>query len=180
MKFQRKKFLALCSLLGVVSVPAAIGLLLHDQVSLDPPPLGSPLPAFPIRCVNGDEGSSLEFLGRKLVMIFFVPDCDHCRRELQNLDTISDEYRDELQFLAVSLRSKKETRGLVDDNVLDFPVVVSHDREVASTLGVRVVPAVYLYDEYGRLVGYRFGERPLATDAKLLEDFRSNVFSLTH
>lgn len=178
MNLQQKKLLALCSLFVIVGIPAAFGIILHDHTSADPPPLGSQLPRFSAQFVNGTAFSSDALIGRKTALIFFTTDCPHCQRQLQNFDTLAKEFEaPDLQLVALSLHDVTKTEEFLRRYPLEIPILLLSDTNVKDYFGVAIVPAVYLYDDDGQLVGVRFGERSLMMDAKLLEDFVSGSFS---
>ena len=177
MNLQQKKLIAFCSLAVVVGIPTALVLVLHKRISPDPPPLGSMLQRFSGRFANRTAVTSDDLIGRKLALIFFKFDCPHCQRELQNLETLSKSHDAlDLQFLAIPLHDARTTEEYLQHRRLAIPTLVSSDMNFEQEFGVAMVPAIYLYDENGLLVGFRSGERSMMADQKLIQDFVGESF----
>jgi peroxiredoxin len=68
-------------------------------------------------------------------------------------------------MLAVNLREKPKTvRSFKEEYRLNFPILLDTDGSVSYRYGVRSIPATFLIDREGHLIGRAVGARDWASD----------------
>src|SRR5690606_16775260 len=100
--------------------------------------------------------------------------CGPCRVENPNLVAQYETYKDQgFDILSVSLDSKKEhwLKAIEDDKLpwMQVSDLKGWNNEVGRLYGIRAVPASFLVDQEGRIIGV--GLRGESLNAKLAELF---------
>jgi len=107
---------------------------------------------------DGDELNLSDFRGKYVLLRFWASWCGPCRRENPSTVFISEKYREHgFEVFAVSLDSKKnDWLKAIDDDRLDWNHVSElklWDSHPAQMYGVRNIPASFLIDPDGKIVG---------------------------
>jgi hypothetical protein len=102
-----------------------------------------------------------------LVLAFFVPASDDCRREIDTLQTVSKGFPPgTVQFAAVAIRvGHAEAAKLVRSHGWTFPIAYDRDGAIGSTYGAVICPLVELAYRGGIVKDRLIGNHWLATDA---------------
>jgi peroxiredoxin len=115
-------------------------------------PFGSPAPEFALPDLSGRSTALADFLGRRLLLIFFNPRCGFCTEmaaDLAALPTAPDEGHP-LPVL-VSTGEARENRKLVKEHGIPCPVLLQEQMEVAATYRANGTPMGYLIDAEGKI-----------------------------
>ena len=132
--------------------------------------MGLPMPDFQLRDEDGDLGSGRAFSGRNYGLLFFRADCEHCQRELMEIDRLLPQFAGRLPFLVVSLNSAEETRQAIEHWRLTMTPYFA-PVALARSLGVRSVPLLVLVGADGRISYVQTGERSLSFQRTVFERF---------
>lgn len=104
--------------------------------------------------LNGGAGANLAaYKGRPVLLLFWLRDCPHCRRELPRIQSLHDQWgKAGLQVLTVvhEYRSS-EVAPVMRQLGYDFPVACDIDGSQAKKYGVSARPAIYLIGIDGRV-----------------------------
>jgi thiol-disulfide isomerase/thioredoxin len=109
-----------------------------------------------------------------LVLGFFVPGVSNCEREVDALQTLSQEFRSsQVQFVAVAASSSKaSTAKAVRTHHWTIPVAYDRDGALAQVYGVELCPMLELAYRGGVVKSLLFGDNWSKT-AKLVPEIRS-------
>lgn len=128
------------------------------QVGLTP---GDLAPDFTLPSVDGTKISLSGFRGRTPVLVnLWTVSCPSCHMELEELKLMHEDYRDRVEILSVSLDSwypASFIKQLAEDKGLPFTVLIDERSTVANLYKVSSVPANYLIDERGVILGVFIG-----------------------
>ena len=115
-------------------------------------PVGSMAPEFDLPDLSGSSHRLSEFLGRRLLLIFFNPRCGFCTAMAPDLAALAPESRGGRPLpLVVSTGDAEANRQLVETHALRWPVLLQKEMEVASRYQAHGTPMGYLIDEAGAI-----------------------------
>lgn len=120
---------------------------------------------------DSNEVQLKDFKGKPVILNFWASWCPPCVGELPYFEEAYKEYGDKVQFMIVNLTDgNRETVELakkyITDNKYTFPVYFDTKADVAFSFSVSSIPATYLVDENGNIVGHAIG----AIEKKDMED----------
>jgi cytochrome c biogenesis protein CcmG/thiol:disulfide interchange protein DsbE len=142
-----------------VAAVAALGSLLVWRLTHRPPPpkVGAPAPSFSLARLDGAGAVSLRSLrGKTVVLNFWASWCDPCKREAPALEQLWQQYRGKgVVVLGVdSGDAKRDANRFLSAHGITYPIVVDPRELVAANrYGVPGLPATFVVDPRGRLVG---------------------------
>lgn len=122
-------------------------------------------PTFSLKNLKGDE-VNLENLKGKIVFVnFWATWCPPCRDEMPSMEKLYTKFKDkDFIMLAVNLREKpKKVRSFKEEYGLSFTILLDTDGSVSKRYGVRAIPATFLIDREGYLIGRAIGARDWAS-----------------
>ena len=115
--------------------------------------------------------------GVPLIVTFWSTTCKPCIQELNAINDVLDEWREEAEFevVAVSIddaRSASKARALASGNGWDrFTVFYDKNQEMKRALNVNMAPHVFIFDGKGRMVYSHVGYTPGA-EAEYIEKIK--------
>jgi thioredoxin-dependent peroxiredoxin len=123
-------------------------------------PVGSQAPVFEALTTDGGQVSLSQFRGSKSVLLMFYPkdDTPGCTRQMcAARDEGADYDAAGVRRFGVNPGGVESHRKFADKYLLDFPLLVDQDAEIASAYGVLkenggVARATYLIDPDGKIV----------------------------
>jgi len=144
--------------LDVLEVVAREGAPVDHEHFSDPHdglPIGSPLPEFQLRSLDGTPVSSRELVrDDKGVLFFFVsPACEPCQILMPEFRNWSDDLKDRISTVFVSSGDEKENRKKFAE-LGDSTVLLDDDRSFAIAAGGRWTPTALYVDANGRIASH--------------------------
>jgi peroxiredoxin len=133
---------------------------LETPLSSEPAGLtvGLPAPAFELPDLNGQRKALSDFLGHRLLLIFFNPGCGFCVRMAPELARLPSDGADGQPIpLVVSVGTAAKNRKFMGEHGIQCPVLLQPPRRrgagggVASLYHCHGTPMGYLIDEQGRI-----------------------------
>jgi len=111
-------------------------------------PAGTVLHDFELPALSGGEMRLSQWRGKRLLLIFFNPDCSHCQKMVPQLAKLpASPDAGEPQVLIISTGDRSVNRRLMEE--VQVPVLLQEQGELAMLYGVPGTPAGYLVDEAG-------------------------------
>jgi peroxiredoxin len=115
-------------------------------------PAGVPAPAFELPDLDGKPVSLEQFRGRRVLLVFFSPECGYCKGLAPDLARLTWDGRDgRPRPLVVTTGGAEANRVLVAQHGLRFPVLLQERTEVATQYRTPGTPVGYLIDESGQI-----------------------------
>ncbi len=128
---------------------------LVEETAPPPPrglPLGSPAPDFELPDLAEGRQSLAQFRGRKVLLIFFNPQCGFCTKMAGALAALKPEGGDgQAMPLVVTTGDAEANRHLVGEFGIRCPVLLQKEMEVASKYQTGGTPTGYLIDAQGNI-----------------------------
>ncbi|HLS12093.1 MAG TPA: TlpA disulfide reductase family protein [Flavobacteriaceae bacterium] len=122
--------------------------------------VGSVVPDFSAKTPEGDELALSDVMkkGKYTLIDFWAAWCAPCRRENPNLVRLYEEYHDKgLEILGVSLdRNRNEWLGAIEKDKLTWHQISNlqfWDDPIAKQYKIRAIPASFVIDSNGEIVG---------------------------
>lgn len=107
--------------------------------------------------LNGEETKE-DLIGKKPTLIhFWSMSCHLCKEAMPNVNEFRDEYKDDLNVVAVHMpRSPKEldvddVKRVADEEGITQPIFVDSDHKLTDAFDNQYVPAYYVFDASGQL-----------------------------
>jgi len=111
-------------------------------------PMGSIAPSFELPDLQGKQKKLSRWSGRKVLLIFFNPQCGFCVRLAPDIAALP---RKTLMPLVVSTGDLAENQKLVAEYGIECPVLLQKQMKVAAQYQVSGTPIGYVVDEQGRI-----------------------------
>ncbi|MDX8412316.1 MAG: TlpA disulfide reductase family protein [Mariprofundaceae bacterium] len=121
-----------------------------------------PAPDFSLPSLHGEERRLSDFKGRVVLLHFWATWCAPCRKEMPELHTMWDGYREQgLELLCVNVDrgNRKGVESFMQDIGLDFHTLLDAEGAVRNDYEVRALPTTYVIGRDGKFVGRIVGER---------------------
>jgi peroxiredoxin len=121
----------------------------------------SELPNLIFTNVDGTQTSAKTLLGKKVLIILFQPDCDHCQRESKQIQEQLPAFKDyTLYFIssapAVEIKKFSEDYKLSNEGNVHF--AATDVQGILNSFGAIPAPSLYIYTEDGTLKSKFNGE----------------------
>jgi peroxiredoxin/protocatechuate 3,4-dioxygenase beta subunit len=139
------------------NVPIDLGTLESARIENHPLNVGDAAPDFTVRTLDGKVLKLTNLRGKFVLLDFWATWCAPCVAEIPNLKKVHDEFRNDPRFVLVSL-SLDESAGdaayFVNAQKVPWTqAVVGAEAPVVSAYGATAIPATFLINPDGKIVG---------------------------
>jgi peroxiredoxin len=134
--------------------------LLRDMGVTKVPHLAPPVD-FNLLDLNGNKIVLSGLKGKIVFLNFWATWCPPCREEMPSMQKLYTRFKDkDFAMLAVSVKEPAPVvKKFFKDYSLTFTALLDSDGELMTSYGVRAIPATYILDRDGAIVGKAFGPR---------------------
>lgn len=95
---------------------------------------------------------------KNVILNFWYTGCSFCVIEMPDLQKLQDTYKDDLLLLGINVGEKKgAVQEFMDENNLNFTVLLDEDMNVANTYGIRSFPTTIAVNKKGEVIGGYIG-----------------------
>jgi len=124
-------------------------------------PLGTPVPDFNLKGIDGREYSQASYADKKVLVVVFM--CNHCpyvQKIWDDLVALEKRLPEEVQFLGINPNganpnypedSFEKMKEYAAAKGQEFPYLLDETQEVARAYGAVCTPDIYVYDANRRL-----------------------------
>jgi peroxiredoxin len=168
MKSLRKLTVILFALLGVVA-SAFITQSVLERYKAKPAPvlngqianIGSPLPHASMIDLQTNHDDSGMVMHARVLLVFLTTDCDACRKEIPNISQANRNLDSKVSIYGVCIEDREHVRQFVEENHVDFPILLDQGGRIISRLGFKFMPTKVLL-ENGIIKKIWYGSSPSA------------------
>jgi peroxiredoxin len=108
---------------------------------------------FTLTDLDGHKWTLRSLHGKVVLVNFWATWCPPCRKELPDLQTLSEKFKDQgLVVLAISDEEVVKVKPFVDQRKLSFPILLDDGDKVEKEFAVEGIPKSFVYDREGKLV----------------------------
>ena len=114
-----------------------------------------------IEDLNGTKMRMNDLKGKIVFLNFWTTWCPNCQVEMHSLEKLHRHFKDR-QFLLVAVNLRESVavvRKYVEKNNLSFTILLDHEGSIGLSFGVRAIPATFILDRKGALIGKALGPR---------------------
>lgn len=118
-----------------------------------------PAVAFSFTDREGKERNLTEFIGNPIFLSFWASWCTYCKMQMPAVQAAYDKYGDEIVFLMMNVtdgrnETVEKAAALIDGKGYSFPIYFDTDQIGQYTYNVNSLPASYIINAEGNIVGY--------------------------
>jgi len=108
-------------------------------------------PGFEIAEPDGAVFNYPQSLEKPTIILFWATWCPYCKALMPHLQSIIDEYPEQVQVLALNFKDDDDPATYLKERGYDFRLIL-HSEEVAQSWGVKGTPGLFLANPTGRIV----------------------------
>jgi methylamine dehydrogenase accessory protein MauD len=113
--------------------------------------VGTEAPAFDVPKLSGGRGKLSQYRGRKVLLMFFNPQCGFCTQMLPALAALPVDDKGAPLPLVITTGKADENRRLFEEHKVRCPILLQEQMTLASKYQVNGTPMGYLIDEQGKI-----------------------------
>ena len=109
---------------------------------------------FTLPTLDGTEQSLYEERGKVVILTFWTSWCRPSQSEMPHLQSVYDQFKDDIEILAVNFTSKdkvEDVKRFVREYELTFPILLDEDGEIASLFKAMSLPTHVIIDRAGKV-----------------------------
>ena len=135
---------------AALPVLIAVALISCDQAR-PAPQIDRQPPGFEIAGPGGEAFRYPESLQGPTIILFWATWCPYCKALMPHLQSIVDEYRGQVQVVALNFRDDDDPAAYLAERGYDFTLILNSE-EVAASWGVKGTPGLFLANQSGRVI----------------------------
>jgi peroxiredoxin len=119
--------------------------------------VGTPIEDFQLQHSNGGSVSLSNFRGKKVLLLYWSPDCGFCEMAAEELESMQESFtRNNIQPVLIAYGDAEANRKMADEHHLKWPILLLQNTAAEDYIAETVfqycgTPSTYLLDERGRV-----------------------------
>ena len=111
--------------------------------------------------INGRQFTLSEFKGKIVFLNFWTTWCPECRIEMPSMEKLHRRLNgQDFEMIAVNIQEPAlQVKNFLKKYQLTFTVLLDAKGEIGRQFGIRAIPATYILDKNGGIIGKAFGSR---------------------
>ena len=131
--------------------------------------VGEEIPDFELTDLEGNRISRKDLSEQRYALLFFRVECNHCKSELMEINSLLPKSKEQFKFIAASLNRVEDTKKIKEELNLSF-ALYPNAGSLAKQLHLNSVPFLIIVDK-GRIQQLRNGKQDAASLATLFNIF---------
>lgn len=120
--------------------------------------VGKKAPNFSLKNMNNKEVTLRELEGKKVFINFWASWCPPCKAEMPDIQKLYENHGEDIKIIAVNLEEEKtKVEKYLNNEELDFTVLLDKNNKVAGQYLVRAIPTSYFLNEKGIIIEKNLG-----------------------
>ncbi|WP_188455607.1 redoxin domain-containing protein [Virgibacillus oceani] len=116
---------------------------------------GNLAPDFELETLAGDTVKLSDLQGKKVILNFWATWCPPCKVEMPEMQRFYEEYKDEVEILAVNLtgseKNEKNVSSFIEQYDYTYPILLDKDSEVSDAYEIAPIPTTYFIGTNGKI-----------------------------
>ncbi|MGL4522620.1 MAG: TlpA family protein disulfide reductase [Bacilli bacterium] len=109
---------------------------------------GMKAPTFEAVTLDGDV-TNLDLYNREIkILTFWTTWCENCKEEFAAFNALKEKYGERIEIIAVNWtqmeRNKEAVKPFVEENKLNFPVLLDQESDISSLYEIQALPTSYV------------------------------------
>jgi peroxiredoxin len=126
---------------------------------------------FELKDVSGKTWSLKSMKGKVVLVNFWATWCPPCRKEMPDLQALSDEFgKQGLVVLGLTDEKSDVVKDFLSHQSYNYPILLDTDRDAAKQFAIEGIPKSYVYDRDGKLVAQSIDMRTRAQFKAMLAE----------
>lgn len=148
-------------------------------VAMTAPAVNAALPSVKLKDLKGRvvDTATLNNGGKPMIISFFAGWCKPCKRELNAINEVYDDWRDEtgVKLVAISIDKAQDAakvKPFVDGEGWDYDILLDPNSDFMRAMGIQQIPHLLIIDGNGKIVESRSGYTD-GSEGHIIEKLRS-------
>jgi peroxiredoxin len=119
-------------------------------------------PDFSLQDLNGKKFGLNQFKGKVIFINFWATWCGPCKEEMPSMEVLHQQFKEKnfiLLAVSVDYGGQKLVKEFINKYQYTFPVLIDPKCNTLDLFQVKGIPATFLIDKKGRMVGKAIGPR---------------------
>jgi peroxiredoxin len=126
---------------------------------------------FKLKDVSGKKWSLRSMKGKVVLVNFWATWCPPCRKEMPDLQALSDEFgKQGLVVLGLTDEKSDVVKDFLSHQSYNYPILLDTDHAAAKQFAIEGIPKSYVYDRDGKLVAQSIDMRTRAQFKAMLAE----------
>jgi len=124
---------------------------------------GQKAPDFTLYDLEGGKVKLSDYYGKIVILNFWATWCPPCRKEIPDLISIQNEYKDDLVVIGISLdqpSTQNDLQPFIDYFGINYPVVLGTLEVVIAYGNIQAIPTSFIIDREGNIINKHIGLVP--------------------
>jgi thiol-disulfide isomerase/thioredoxin len=128
-------------------------------------------PDFTLPTTDGKTLSLNDYRGKIVILDFWATWCGPCRRSIPDLIEISNEYKDKIAVIGVSVDrdTRPDVVPFIKNMGINYPIVYGNGKVYDSYGGIQAIPTAFVISPQGKIVKRFVGLQPKSTFVSEIE-----------
>jgi peroxiredoxin len=110
-------------------------------------PSGSALPRASMIGLQSNHDEYETVTKGKVLLVFLTTECDACKKEVSNMSQAIPSLASKVKIYGVCIEERDKVIPFVEENHIDFPILLDHGGRILIRLGFRYMPTKVLLED---------------------------------